>query len=78
MANRTDWSALMAASLMSILPITVIYYFAQRHLIGGHSFGRPERLSIYARRRLPLISIYQVRRTGEYQPVLHPRRNGGE
>ncbi|MCC7358540.1 MAG: carbohydrate ABC transporter permease [Anaerolineales bacterium] len=35
MANRTDWTALMAASLMSILPIMVIYYFAQKHLIGG-------------------------------------------
>jgi multiple sugar transport system permease protein len=35
MATRTDWSALMAASLMSILPAMVIYYFAQRHLIGG-------------------------------------------
>lgn len=31
----TDWPALMAGSLMSILPAMVIYYFAQKYLIGG-------------------------------------------
>jgi ABC-type glycerol-3-phosphate transport system permease component len=35
LAASTDWPALMAGSLMSILPAMVIYYFAQRHLIGG-------------------------------------------
>jgi ABC-type glycerol-3-phosphate transport system permease component len=35
MTTSTDWPALMAGSLMSILPAMVIYYFAQRHLIGG-------------------------------------------
>jgi ABC-type glycerol-3-phosphate transport system permease component len=35
MTASTDWPALMAGSLMSILPAMVIYYFAQKYLIGG-------------------------------------------
>lgn len=32
-----EWNLFMAATLVSILPILVIYFFAQRHLIGGIS-----------------------------------------
>jgi ABC-type glycerol-3-phosphate transport system permease component len=31
----TDWNLLMAANLITILPILVVYYFAQGKLIGG-------------------------------------------
>jgi multiple sugar transport system permease protein len=31
----TDWGAMMAGSVMSVLPCIVIYYFAQDKLIGG-------------------------------------------
>ncbi len=31
----TDWNLLMAANLITILPILVVYYFAQGRLIGG-------------------------------------------
>ena len=31
----TQWNYLMAASLVVLLPLLVIYYFAQRYLIGG-------------------------------------------
>jgi len=30
-----EWHLFMGATLVSILPILVIYFFAQRHLIGG-------------------------------------------
>jgi multiple sugar transport system permease protein len=30
-----EWNLFMAATLVSILPILVIYFFAQRQLIGG-------------------------------------------
>jgi ABC-type glycerol-3-phosphate transport system permease component len=30
-----EWNLFMAATLVSILPVLVIYFFAQRHLIGG-------------------------------------------
>ena len=32
-----EWNLFMAATLVSILPILVLYFFAQRHLIGGLS-----------------------------------------
>jgi ABC-type glycerol-3-phosphate transport system permease component len=32
-----EWNLFMGATLVSILPILVLYFFAQRHLIGGHS-----------------------------------------
>jgi ABC-type glycerol-3-phosphate transport system permease component len=32
-----EWNLFMAATLVSIIPILVIYFFAQRHLIGGIS-----------------------------------------
>jgi ABC-type glycerol-3-phosphate transport system permease component len=36
----SQWNYLMAASLVVLLPLLVVYYFAQRHLIGGiASFG---------------------------------------
>ena len=31
----TDYNLLMAASLMAVLPVLIIYFFAQRHIIGG-------------------------------------------
>jgi ABC-type glycerol-3-phosphate transport system permease component len=31
----TDWNLLMAANMITILPILVVYYFAQARLIGG-------------------------------------------
>ena len=35
-----EWNLFMAATLVSILPILIVYFFAQRHLIGGiASFG---------------------------------------
>ncbi len=30
-----EWNLFMAATLVSILPVLVLYFFAQRHLIGG-------------------------------------------
>lgn len=33
--SGTDWNLLMAANLITILPILVVYYFAQGKLIGG-------------------------------------------
>jgi multiple sugar transport system permease protein len=30
-----EWNMFMAATLVSILPILVVYFFAQRQLIGG-------------------------------------------
>ncbi len=30
-----EWNLFMAATLVSIVPVLVIYFFAQRHLIGG-------------------------------------------
>ncbi len=30
-----EWNLLMAATLLAVLPLLVIYFFAQRHLIGG-------------------------------------------
>jgi ABC-type glycerol-3-phosphate transport system permease component len=32
-----EWNLFMAATLVSILPVLVLYFFAQRHLIGGIS-----------------------------------------
>jgi multiple sugar transport system permease protein len=32
-----EWNLFMAATLVSILPILILYFFAQRHLIGGLS-----------------------------------------
>ena len=32
-----EWNLFMAATLVSIIPILVLYFFAQRHLIGGLS-----------------------------------------
>ena len=32
-----EWNLFMAATLVSILPILIIYFFAQKHLIGGIS-----------------------------------------
>ena len=29
------WHLFMGATLVSIIPILVVYFFAQRHLIGG-------------------------------------------
>jgi ABC-type glycerol-3-phosphate transport system permease component len=31
----TDWNLLMAASLMTVIPVLILYFFAQRHIIGG-------------------------------------------
>jgi multiple sugar transport system permease protein len=31
----TDWNMLMAASLMAVIPVLVLYFFAQKHIIGG-------------------------------------------
>lgn len=33
--HSTVWNLLMAASVMSVIPLIVIYYFAQDYLIGG-------------------------------------------
>jgi multiple sugar transport system permease protein len=33
----TEWDVVMAGSVMSIIPIAVIYLFAQRHIIEGMS-----------------------------------------
>lgn len=33
--TSTNWNLLMAASLMAVLPCLVLYFFAQRRLIGG-------------------------------------------
>ncbi len=30
-----EWNLLMAATLLAVLPLLVVYFFAQRHLIGG-------------------------------------------
>jgi multiple sugar transport system permease protein len=30
-----EWNMFMAAALISILPVLILYFFAQRHLIGG-------------------------------------------
>jgi ABC-type glycerol-3-phosphate transport system permease component len=30
-----EWNLFMAATLVSILPVLILYFFAQRHLIGG-------------------------------------------
>jgi multiple sugar transport system permease protein len=30
-----EWNMFMAATLISILPVLILYFFAQRHLIGG-------------------------------------------
>lgn len=32
-----EWNLFMAATLISIIPVLVLYFFAQRHLIGGIS-----------------------------------------
>ncbi len=32
-----EWNLFMAATLVSIMPILILYFFAQRHLIGGLS-----------------------------------------
>tara|TARA_E500000178_G_C16359859_1_gene461254 strand:- start:22 stop:507 length:486 start_codon:yes stop_codon:yes gene_type:complete len=32
-----EWNLFMAATLVSILPILILYFFAQKHLIGGLS-----------------------------------------
>lgn len=32
-----EWNLFMAATLVSIIPILILYFFAQRHLIGGIS-----------------------------------------
>ncbi|MCK6579440.1 MAG: carbohydrate ABC transporter permease [Anaerolineae bacterium] len=32
-----EWNMFMAATLISIIPVLVLYFFAQRHLIGGIS-----------------------------------------
>jgi ABC-type glycerol-3-phosphate transport system permease component len=32
-----EWNLFMAATLVSILPVLVLYFFAQKHLIGGIS-----------------------------------------
>ncbi len=31
----TDYNLLMAAALMAVVPVLIIYFFAQRHIIGG-------------------------------------------
>lgn len=33
--RETDWPLLMAATLISVLPLLIIYFFAQKKLIGG-------------------------------------------
>ncbi len=30
-----EWNLLMAATLLAVLPLLIVYFFAQRHLIGG-------------------------------------------
>jgi len=32
---NTDYNLLMAASLMAVIPVLILYFFAQRHIIGG-------------------------------------------
>lgn len=32
-----DWNLFMAATLVSLLPVLIVYFFAQKHLIGGIS-----------------------------------------
>lgn len=34
-SRGAEWNLLMAASTVTILPLLIIYYFAQRNLIGG-------------------------------------------
>lgn len=34
-SRGTDWNLLMAASTVVLMPLLIIYYFAQRNLIGG-------------------------------------------
>lgn len=31
----TDWNLMMAAALMSVVPVLILYFLAQRHIIGG-------------------------------------------
>jgi ABC-type glycerol-3-phosphate transport system permease component len=31
----TEWNLLMAANLITIIPVLIVYYFAQGKLIGG-------------------------------------------
>jgi multiple sugar transport system permease protein len=33
--NNRDWNLLMAANLITIIPMVVVYFFAQEKLIGG-------------------------------------------
>ena len=35
----TDWNEIMAASMMTALPIIVIYLFLERYLVGGLAAG---------------------------------------
>ncbi len=35
----TDWNVIMAASLMSSVPIIIVYLFLERHLVGGLTSG---------------------------------------
>lgn len=36
---HTDWNVIMAASLMTALPIMIVYLFLQRYLVGGLTAG---------------------------------------
>jgi multiple sugar transport system permease protein len=33
--SGTEWNLLMAANLITIIPVLIVYYFAQGKLIGG-------------------------------------------
>ena len=36
-SNHDDWSSILAASVLSILPVIVIFIFLQKYIIGGIS-----------------------------------------
>lgn len=34
--NGTDWSSILAASFISIIPIMIVFIFLQKHIVGGN------------------------------------------
>lgn len=38
-ANLVDWGGLMAASVISVLPVTIIFLFLQKYFLAGLMSG---------------------------------------
>ena len=38
-ANTVDWGALMAASVIAIIPVSIIFLFLQRYFLAGLANG---------------------------------------